>query len=124
MLRTVNSDQEHIHHTGSVHVSLLSRTVFLNNYVPIKFHGNVTSPPTLVIVVRDLYNAFTPQIDIGACRHTGVYSAFGLYFCVYFLLRASLRLLHLKMSRVYLALYSVCIAIMFQYSYYCVCVIE
>ena len=54
ILRTAKSDQEHIHHTGSVHASLLSRTVFLNNYVPIKFHGNVTSPLTVVIVVRDL----------------------------------------------------------------------
>ena len=102
-------------------MSLLSRTVFLNNYVPIKFHGNVTSPPTVVIVVRDLYNAFTPQINGHWCLQAYWSSSFGLYFCVYLLLCASLRLLHLKMSRVYLALYSVCIAIMFQYSY---CVIE
>ena len=32
LLRTARNNQEHIHHTGSVHVSLLSRTVFLNMF--------------------------------------------------------------------------------------------
>ena len=32
ILRTAKSNQEHIQHTGSVHVSLLSRTVFLNMF--------------------------------------------------------------------------------------------
>ena len=65
---------------------------------------------------------FYPQINGHWYLQAFRSSSFGLYFCVYLLLCASLRLLHLKMSRVYLALYSVCIAIMFQYSYYCVCV--
>ena len=64
---------------------------------------NVTSPPT-VVTLADILELLLWN------------------FCVYLLLRASLRLLHLKMSRVYLALYSMCkltcIAIMtlFQYS--------
>ena len=61
----------------------------------------MTSLPTVVIMLYKIYIANALLTDKWTLVLAGYRScSFGLYFCVYLLLCASLRLLHLKISSI------------------------